>query len=187
MKTYISILRGINVGGKRNIRMDDLQALYRELGFDHIITFIQSGNVLFQSGKNISDKEAARQIEQAILDKYSFEVPVMVRSIEEMQKTLQSNPFINKDYDVGKLHVTFLEDLPALDLLPSLGKYDYSPEEFVIIGKDVFLYCPDGYGKTRLSNNFFEQKLKVKATTRNWRTINKLFKIAMSEINLIES
>lgn len=178
MKTYISLLRGINVSGQRKIRMSDLQALYSELGFEQVTTFIQSGNVIFGSVESISDKEVSDKIEQAIAKEFSFEVPVTVRSVEEIKNILVSNPFVNRGLDEGKLHVTFLADAPEKQLVNSMDQYDFSPDNFVITGKDVFLYCPGGYGKTKLSNAFFEQKLKVKATTRNWRTVNKLFEIA---------
>jgi uncharacterized protein (DUF1697 family) len=179
MRIFISILRGINVGGRRKILMDDLQSLYVELGFERVITFIQSGNVIFQAEKNISDKEISSKIEGALLEKYKFEVAVIVRSLEEMEATLANNPFLSKEFDPDKLHVTFLSEIPQ-----RFDQHnDYSPEKFIISGKDVYLYCPHGYGKTSLSNNFFEQKLKVKASTRNWRTVNKLFEIA-SEIRL---
>lgn len=178
MRTYISLLRGINVSGQRKIRMSDLQALYNELGFERVTTFIQSGNVVFQSAKNISDKEVSDKIERAILEKFSFEVPVIVRSVEEIKNILVSNPFVDHGLDEEKLHVTFLADVPEKRWVNLMDQYDFSPDKFVITGKDIFLYCPGGYGKTKLSNTFFEQKLKVKATTRNWRTINKLLEIA---------
>jgi uncharacterized protein (DUF1697 family) len=180
MKTYISILRGINVSGQRKILMSDLQTLYVDLGFDNVITYIQSGNVIFQHTENVTDKDVSEKIEQAISEKFSFEVPVIVRSVEEIKNILERNSFINQGLDEEKLHVTFLADFPEKQLISSMDQYNFSPDKFIITGKDVFLYCLGGYGKTKLSNTFFEQKLKVKASTRNWRTINKLFEIAAS-------
>jgi uncharacterized protein (DUF1697 family) len=80
--------------------------------------------------------------------------------------------------DIEKLHVTFLEKVPGQIELDNTKKHDYTPDKFIIAGREVFLYCPGGYGKSKLSNNFFENKLKVKATTRNWKTVNKLVESA---------
>ena len=142
MKTYISILRGINVSGQRKILMSDLQALYVDLGFDNVITYIQSGNVIFQYTENVSDKEVSQKIEQAISEKFSFEVPVIVRSVEEIENILGRNPFINQGLDEEKLHVTFLADFPEKQSISSMDQYNFSPDKFIITGKDVFLYCP---------------------------------------------
>ncbi len=179
MRTFISILRGINVGGQRKILMADLKTLYEEQGFGKIITYIQSGNVIFQASERMTDKEAATKIESAIKEKFSCDVAVIVRTVEETENIISSNPFFeNKELDATKFHVTLLSEIPDEVNLISIGKYDYSPDKFKIHGKDVYLYCPAGYGRTRLSNTFFENKLKVKATTRNWNTITKLFEIA---------
>jgi uncharacterized protein (DUF1697 family) len=179
MTTYISILRGVNVGGVRKIKMDDLKKLYEELGFDKVITYIQSGNVIFKSEDHLSNEKAALIICNALFRKYGYEVPVLVRTTEEMQNTLISNSFLNdKDLDQDKMHVTFLAKLPEKEHLEAISKYDYSPDRFEIVDKDVFLYCPNGYGTSKLSNSFFENKLKVSATTRNWRTVKTLAEMA---------
>lgn len=183
MQTFISILRGINVSGQKKILMADLKALYEEnLGFKDVKTYIQSGNVIFKTedGKTASDQELAHKIEKAIAEKYNFQVPVLVRTVDEMKKTLAGNPFIkeNKNIETDKLHVTFLAEEPAKANLEAIKTLDYSPDKFIISGKDVFLYIPDKYGETKLSNKFFETKLKVSATTRNWKTVNKLVELA---------
>ena len=175
MTTYISILRGINVSGHKKILMSDLKSLYEEAGFKNVSTYIQSGNVIFQFPEEISNEQIEVKIRQAILQKYRFDVPVIVRTVNEMQKTCRNNPFLGKiEINIEKLHVTFLAELPKQELLSAINKYDYTPDKFVIIWKDVILYCPNGYGETKLSNTFFENKLHVTATTRNWKTINKL-------------
>jgi uncharacterized protein (DUF1697 family) len=179
MKTYISILRGINVGGHKKILMIDLKALFEKSGFKNVATYIQSGNILFQEKENVSTGQLVVKIRNAISQRYQFDVPVIVRSLSEMQKTLTNNPFIDdKTMNVEKLHVTFLAEIPEKESLRSINKLDYSPDKFIIIGNDVFLYCPGSYGDTKLSNNFFENKLKVAATTRNWKTVNTLVELA---------
>jgi uncharacterized protein (DUF1697 family) len=175
---YISILRGINVSGQKKILMTDLKVLYEALGFTDVVTYIQSGNVIFK-GKKETDSKIAEKIETAMQKKYKFEVPVIIRSFEEIEKVLSSNPFLKKkSTDVERLHVTFLEESPSKENLEAVRKYDFSPDEFIVDGKEVYLHAPGGYGNTKLSNTFFENKLKVKATTRNWKTVNKLAELA---------
>lgn len=179
METFISILRGINVSGHKKVEMAALKALYEELGFEVVTTYIQSGNVIFKSRKNVSENEQITAIERAILAKYGFEVPVIVRSLEEMKQVVLNNPFVKEnDIDVEKLHVTFLAAIPEGVKTDAIKNLDYSPDKFIIDGKEIFLYCPGGYGITKLSNNFFENKLKVTATTRIWKTVNKLIELA---------
>lgn len=178
MEKYISILRGINVGGQRKVPMSQLKSLYEDLGFKKVLTYIQSGNVIFRSDKN-SGHSLEQIIEKKISETLNLDVPVIIRQLPEIGNILTNNPFIKiKGIDIGKLHTTFLNEIPGREVLLNIKKYDYSPDKFFIKDKDVFLYCPGGYGKTRLSNNFFEYKLQVKATTRNWKTVNKLFELA---------
>lgn len=179
MKTFISIIRGINVSGQKKILMIDLKTLYEGLGFTDVVTYIQSGNVIFRTREEITTMEIAGLVERAIFAKYNFNVPVIVRSDEEICGIISINPFlINAGINTEKLHVTFLKETPASANLDSIKGFASPPDKFAIIGKEVFLYCPDKYGETKLSNTFFEKKLKVSATTRNWKTVEKLHKIA---------
>jgi uncharacterized protein (DUF1697 family) len=179
MPTYISILRGINVGGHNKIRMDDLKMICEGLGFKEIRTYIQSGNVIFKTDKPHSASALSAQIEQAIKEKYAFQVPVIIRTSDEIHSILSSNPFLNEPgIDRDKLHVTFLEEEPSSANITKITPYDFPPDRFSVIGKEVYLYCPKGYGNTKLSNTFFEKNLQAKATTRNWRTILKLAELS---------
>ncbi|MEI6434221.1 MAG: DUF1697 domain-containing protein [Bacteroidota bacterium] len=178
MTTYISILRGINVSGQRKILMADLKAIYENLGFSNVATYIQSGNVVFSSGIGLTSPEIAQIIEKQILGQYGFEVPVIVRTLEQMKLTISRNPFLQMpDIDQEKLHVTFLSELPLESNVEKIVAHDFSPDRFTIIENDVYLYCPVSYGNTKLSNKFFESKLKVTATTRNWATVRRLAEI----------
>ncbi len=178
MQTYISILRGINVGGQKKINMKELKALYEDMGFQNVRTYIQSGNVVFEH-KNSQHKDLPEKVGQKIFEKYGFEVPVIIRTVEEIENVLNTNPLLKKENVlIDRLYVTFLADEPQKEHLEKIKSYDYPPEEFIILGKEVYLYCPTGYGEAKLNNNFFENKLKVTATTRNWRTVNELLKIA---------
>lgn len=179
MQTYISILRGINVSGQKKILMSDLKALYEGLKFKDVITYIQSGNVIFKADNKLSDVDLAKKIEAAILKKYNFSVLVIIRSIEEIKNVITTNPFLKeKNINVEKLHVTFLSEVPQKSSLEEIKSFDFTADRFMIAGKEVFLYIPDSYAETKLSNKFFENKLKVTATTRNWKTVNKLAELA---------
>jgi len=178
MKTFLSILRGINVSGQKKIQMMDLKILYEELNFEKIMTYIQSGNVIF---KNDNAKGLSKQIELKIYEKYNFKVPVIIRTSEEMQNIIKENPFLdNKDLDPNKLYFVFLEEKPGQANIDKLLKNSDGDDKFYISGKEIYLYCADGYGKTMLTNNYFENKLGVTATTRNWKTTKELAAIMFS-------
>lgn len=170
----IAILRGINVGGKRKIMMADLRLLFEKQGFTNVRTYIQSGNVLFQNESEVSAAALASTIEQAIADQYGFEVPVIVRTAEELAQSVQQNPFYKEDADIKELHLTFLKETPSEENRLKTEGYDYLPDQFVIDDKAVFIRCLGKYHQSKLSNNFFEKKLQVSATTRNWKTVLKL-------------
>jgi uncharacterized protein (DUF1697 family) len=176
--TYITMLRGINVSGQKKIPMTDLKALYEQLGFKDIITYIQSGNVIFKTDPSSSTKELNKRIEKSIEEKFGFKVPVIIRTLDEMHIVIASNPLVKEpDVDTEKLHVTFLEEKPLADHLSTINNPGVFSDRFFVVDSEVYLYCPNGYGNTKLSNTFFENKLKVKATTRNWKTVNKLFEL----------
>jgi uncharacterized protein (DUF1697 family) len=178
MQKYISILRGINVGGNRKVLMADLKAIYEALGFTDIVTYIQSGNVVFNAPKQ-STETITENIKNAILDKTGFEVPVIIRTAEEFQQIVTTNPFLEKaGEDLSKLHVTFLGSIPEPELVKQLEELKFDQDEFKILGDKVFIFCVTGYGKTKINNNFFEKKLKTSATTRNWKTVGKLLELS---------
>jgi uncharacterized protein (DUF1697 family) len=179
MPTYISILRGINVGGSKKIRMSALETLFARLGFNDVTTYIQSGNVVFSTTLKSPAQDIAEIIEKGILDELHFEVPVIIRSVTEMEAIVEENPFI-KEYGIEeeRLHVTFLSGTPGPLLATAIQTADFPPDRFTLSGKEVYLYCPAGYGRTKLNNTFFERKLKITATTRNWNTVRKLIEIA---------
>jgi uncharacterized protein (DUF1697 family) len=172
MNKKIAILRGINVGGKRKILMVDLKALCRNLGWANVVTYIQSGNLLFDSKKQNPELEAA--LENAISYNYGFDVPVIVRSANELHSSIGKNSFFGKDADITKLHLTFLKEQPSDEDVEKIKAYNYEPDKFEIQDRDVFICCEGKYHQSKLTNHFFEKKLKVGATTRNWKTVLKL-------------
>jgi uncharacterized protein (DUF1697 family) len=172
MITYISLLRGINVGGHKKILMSDLTALYQDLGLEKVCTYIQSGNVIFMANNYSSSEEISQKISQKIHEKYGFKVAIFVISITEYKQIISANPFTDTD----NVYIGFFVNEPKIKTLEN----PYPPDDFLIIENAVFVYCPNGYGKTKLSNSFFESKLKVEATTRNWKTSQKMLAMATS-------
>ncbi len=180
---YISILRGINVGGNRKIRMADLKVMFESLGFSNVRTYIQSGNVIFESDQMLSTTDLEKNIQQSISESFGFDVPVIVRTEEEMAKSIANNPFWKeKDADIDRLHLTFLKDLPVSEKLEKISSLAFPPDKFEIIGRDVFIFCSAGYSDSKLTNQFFESKLGVQATTRNWKTVMKLHELVLFNI-----
>ena len=178
MVTYISILRGINVSGQKKIMMKDLTALYEVMGFKNVVTYVQSGNVIFDCNK-IKTASISKKIETKIFETYNFYVPVIIRTVDEMQSVLTNNPYLKKSSteEIG-LHVTFLAEHPTQVQIDKTNEFNFAPDKFMISGNEVYLYCPISYGNSKLSNNFFENKLNVRATTRNWKTVNELVRLA---------
>lgn len=176
MNTYISILRGINVSGQKSIKMADLKALYESLGFEGVQTYIQSGNVIFKSPINDTSK-IIEIIEKAIKDAYGFEVPVQIRNREDLKKIIDDFP-IKGNIELNRLFVTFMKIKPENIAFDEIEKLKAPGDEVIFKDMEIYLYVPAGYGKSRLDNNTLERKLKVKATTRNWKTIHMLFELS---------
>ncbi len=172
---FLAILRGINVSGQKKIIMAELKSLFESLEFENVKTYIQSGNVIFESEiRNIT--ELKKQIENAIEKEYDFHVTVLIRTEEDILKLISCNPYNPVDLakEGTKVLVTFLENSPLTGLVGSLETFKGSNESFEVQGDHLYLYCPDGYGKTKLSNNLIGKKLNLQATTRNWKTVIKL-------------
>ena len=169
MPTYISILRGINVSGQKKILMADLKVLYEELGFKNVQTYIQSGNVVFEYIET-----PALKLQQLIFEKinnhYGFDVPNLILTSSEIKDALDNNPFKN----IEKMYFTFLEKQPTKENIDILNGYSFENEYYQLIGKVIYSHFPNGAGRAKMTNNFFESKLKVNATSRNLNTTKKL-------------
>lgn len=175
MQTYISLLRGINVSGQKKIRMADLRNLYETLGLINVQSYLQSGNVVFDSDeKEIGKLKDA--IEAQIESTYGFSVPVLIRTGDDFKRVIQEHPFAQEE--AIRVLVTFLYEPPDQSNLEELNQYEDKVDQFSIGEQEIFLFCPGGYGRTKLSNNFFEKKLGVAATTRNWKSVNALYEMA---------
>jgi uncharacterized protein (DUF1697 family) len=177
-QAYIAMLRGINVSGKNIVKMEQLRASLAALGFGNVKTYVQSGNVIFEAS-NETAASLSRKIEQKIVRDFGFSVPVFLKTAKEMEEAIQRNPFLQApDIDHSKLHITFLSDAPPKTALEQLQPLAVKPEQFRIGVREIYLYCPNGYGQTKLSNTAIERKLSVGATTRNWTTANTLLAMA---------
>ncbi len=180
MPTYIAMLRGINVGPGKIVKMERLRASFEALGFDGVKTYVQSGNVIFESEQK-SPAGLSNKIEEKIQRDFGFTVPVLLKTSKEIDQIVSDNPLLKeKGIDHSKLHVTFLSDAPPKTAVKVLEALATDRERFCISNREIYLYCPDGYGNTKLSNNAIEKKLSVVATTRNWRTVNTLLEMCRS-------
>ena len=179
MGRTVALLRGINVGGRNSIVMADLRAIFEDLGHRHVETYLQSGNVVFEAtgAPALLAATAARRITSEL----GLDVPVVVRSGAELQTIINANPFLADGADPATLHVVFAVGRAAADALGDLEPGRFSPDRFVHRGREVFVQCPNGYGRTKLTNTFFEARLGPGAgatTTRNWKTVTRLAEMA---------
>ncbi len=172
--TYVALLRGINVSGHKIVKMEQLRAAFATLGFADAKTYIQSGNVVFKAPTQANQK-LAKKIEEKVLLEFGFPVPVIVKTVEELTAAIENNPFANeKGIDPSRLHVTFLSQALEKNAQKMLNAIPAGPDRFSCSGENIYLHCPNGYGESKLSNSAFEKILSVKATTRNWNTVNRL-------------
>jgi uncharacterized protein (DUF1697 family) len=178
MNKYVSLLRGINVGGQKKLAMEILRRIYKEAGLSHVQTYVQSGNVVFEC-KSTAPTALKEQLEAAIEAACGYQVPVFVRQAADLEHLLKHNPFYNHRHEDPRwLHVTFLYETPPAAAWNKVVAPAGIVDEFARDESAIYLFCPNGYGKTKLSNNFFERKLGTLTTTRNWNTVNALYTLS---------
>jgi len=175
---FVAMLRGINVSGVNKVRMADLARLCEGLGLGEVKTYLASGNVVF--GTDRADGNAiASELEERIQQELGLDVRVLVRDGAYLQRVIAENPFLKSDgAGTARLYATFLIEAADADKLFKLEVPAGETATFEARGDVIYLFCPDGYGRTKLSNNFFERKLGVAATTRNWNTVCALAEMA---------
>ena len=178
MNTYIALLRGINVSGHKIIKMELLRKVLAELHFENVATYIQSGNIIFQSDAT-DPRQLEKQIALLIYKHFGFDVPVMIVTPESLKKVVANNPY-PKTEDPAQPYVAFLSEIPAPSAIASLKAVDFGKDSFVNIDNTMYLHYADSAGNTKLSNAAIENKLKLKATSRNWKTINKLIELSLA-------
>lgn len=175
----ISLLRGVNVGGRNLIRMDALRTLYESLGLGDVRTYVQSGNVVFSTREKDLQK-LAKRIEDGIESKFGFRPSVILRTSAELRDVVARNPFAGReDIEPNKLLIMFLASEPGAEARSKILAIKAEPEELRMDGRELYIYFPDGMGKTKLPLASIERALKVPGTGRNWNTVTKL--LAMAE------
>jgi uncharacterized protein (DUF1697 family) len=170
--SYVALLRAVNVGGK-TLKMEDLRRVVSSLGHADVSTYIQSGNVVFRSAR-ANPNTLARQIEERLARDLALETTVLIRSHQNLVDIASNNPFLSQRREPSKLHMTFLATKPTAEAAARLTVPAGEPEELSLHGHEVYLYYPNGYGRSKVSNAYIERRLGVPATTRNWATLLKL-------------
>ena len=170
-EAFIVLLRGINVSGKNKLPMVELRGMLMNLGFENVQTYIQSGNVILNSEKK--KDEISQLITTSIKEKYNYDIPVIVKTSEELEMAVNNYPYPKENEKI--VAFVFLEKPISFNTIEikNQGEDQYK------IDKDIiYLYCPNGFGRSKLSNNVFESKLQLRATTRNLRTAEKLIELS---------
>jgi uncharacterized protein (DUF1697 family) len=170
MTTYVALLRGINVGGSNKVSMADLRAMFQAHGLADAQTYIQSGNVVFSA----TAKEAVLidRLEAAITETFSLQIPLVVRSRAQFAAVLAADPFADAAPNVA--HVAFLSGKPSAKAIASLDPDRSRPDAFKVVGREVYLHYPNGSGRSKLTGDYLERVLGVRATVRNRNTVSKL-------------
>lgn len=172
MPRYVAFLRGINVSGQKLVKMEALKKYFEIPGIKNVVTYIQSGNVVFDA--SLSSGKLSDKIEKLLSTQLGYQVPVVLRTIAEMESVIDRNPFpISELPDGAKLYVYFLSGIPESSLIDSLNSYLGAGETFKVVGQELF-FVSQAYGNTKLTISVIERKLGVIATARNWATVNKV-------------
>lgn len=178
MPSYIAMLRGINIGPHKRMKMDRLRESFEGLGFVAVKTYIHSGNVVFKTGK-ASAASLCKKIEAKLADDFGFAVSVILRTAEEMEKIIHDNPLLKeKGVDPSKLHVAFLSEAPAAAALKKLAGLTLPPDLAGGAGNELYLYFPNGVSGSSLWKHPLDRVLAVMTTMRNWNTVNQLYALA---------
>ncbi|HEY0703705.1 MAG TPA: DUF1697 domain-containing protein [Candidatus Acidoferrales bacterium] len=172
----VALLRGINVGGKHSVPMKELSALFTKCGCSEVATYIQSGNVVFCT--TASSKLDAAMLATRIEKTFGFPVPVILRTAEELEAAVRRNPFPKADPDKERMHVSFLASEPTAAQIASLDPNRSPGDTFKVLGREIYLLLPNGAGNSKLTNAYFDSKLKTTSTARNWRTVLKLLEMS---------
>jgi len=174
---YVALLRGINVGGHNKLPMARLVSMVEDLGCSDVRAYIQSGNVVF-TAKSAIARRVPDLLVISIRDQCDLNVPVVMRSAEELRRIVGSNPFLAEVFDESTLSVGFLADKPRAQELSALDPQRSSPDEFAVVGQEIYLRLPNGAARSKLTNAYFDSKLRTTSTFRNWKTVGKLLDLA---------
>ncbi len=184
--TYAALLRGINVGGKHSLPMRDLVEIFSASKCKDVCTYIQSGNVVFSAPADLV-KGLRPVLEKKIEERFGFTAPVIFRSHEQLAKVVRDNPFHKAGKPEITLYVSFLADVPGAEAIGKLDANRSPGDEFRVIGREIYLYLPNGMGKSKLTNTYFDSKLSTISTARNWTTVLKLLEMTKSRNGISET
>jgi uncharacterized protein (DUF1697 family) len=174
--SYVALLRAVNVSGKNKLAMADLRQQLTSVGYHDVTTYVQSGNVAFQTASQ-PEATLVRDLEREIRKAFRLHVTVLVRTKAQLRDTAAKNPLLKRGVDPATLHVTFLAGRPSPAAVKALAAKAAGPDDAVVHGREVYLRCPNGYGRTKLNNAFLEKQLDVAGTTRNWKTVTTLLEL----------
>lgn len=150
--------------------MKDLESMFSAAGCRSVTTYIQSGNVVFEASPALA-KRLPALIENAIAERFGFQIPVVTRMGQELRAIVRGNPFLKRGAGIETLHVAFLGERPAAADVKALDTDRSPPDAFVVRGREIYLHCPNGYGRSKLTNAYFDSRLGTTSTVRNWRTV----------------
>jgi uncharacterized protein (DUF1697 family) len=177
MTVFVSLLRGINVGGRTLIRMDRLRAVYESLGLAAVRTHLQSGNAVFRE-EGTDTAQLKVKLEDAIEGSVGFRPAVLVRTAAELAQAVARNPFPQQgEADPSHLLVMFLAETPDAAASHRLAEAMFGREAFRLSGRELYLHYPDGIGRSKLTNAVIEKRLETVGTARNWNTVTKLLEM----------
>ena len=167
---HVALLRGINVGGRNKLPMKELAAHFRDAGCRDVQTYIQSGNVIYRAAETLAAELPAR-IRAALQTHHGLSVPVVTRTAAELRAVVRHHLFLGRGVQTKQIHVGFLEKTPAPDRAATLDPHRSPPDTFVLHGRELYLHCPNGMARTKLTNAYFDARLDTVSTMRNHKTL----------------
>ena len=174
---HVALLRGVNVGGKNRLPMAALSAMFERAGCTDVRTYIQSGNVVFGATPEVAAQVGA-QVSAAIAKQLGLRVPLVLRSAKELRAVATNNPFLREREEQKRLHVVFLERPPTASARAALDPERSPPDRFVAKGRELYLCCPNGMARTKLTSDYLDRTLGTVGTVRNWNTVLALCELA---------
>lgn len=178
MAVFVSLFRAINVGGNNKVSMVALKGLHEELGLQNVVTYLQTGNVIFESDEKTDSTHLAGKIRKEFEKNFGFSPEVMVRTAAEIMQISEENPFLgHPEKETKWIVVMFLSGSPDVAAKEALLSAYTGPEEMVVKGQELYAYYTNGIGRSKLTNALIEKKLKMSGTGRNWNTVSKLLEL----------
>jgi len=173
---YVALLRAINLASKNRLPMKDLAEMFLAAGCRDVSTYIQSGNVIFNASASVL-KKLPKKIEAQIADQFGFQVPVIIRSSEQLARIVEKNPYLKEAEAAKTVFVFFLADEPEASAIAKLDAQRSPPDRFDVSEGNIYVHLPNGFSNTKLTNVYFDSKLATKGTARNWATVLKLLEL----------